>query len=126
MSAGRQSPKQLPDMPKYTAYKRLELFGLSKKLVVACYELTADLPREEKTNFVRYIRTSAISLHLSIAQGAFSRPKKRKKHMRAAENALVIIDAAVGILVEVGFATADQTDPVVSLSASCKRLLEDW
>jgi four helix bundle protein len=58
-------------MPAQPVYKTLEVYNLSKKLVVACYELTHDLPLEEKTNLVQYIRTAAVTVHLNITQGTF-------------------------------------------------------
>ena len=112
-------------MPKGTTYKNLEVYNLSKKLVVACYELTHDLPAEEKTNFSRYIRTAALSVHINIAQGAFLKSKKRKKYIRTAQKALTVIDAATEILAEVGFATAGQTDEINALSSRCHQLLDE-
>lgn len=110
-------------MPKQLAYKGLEVYNLSKKLVVACYELTHELPVEEKTNFTRYIRRAALNLHVNIAQGAFLKSKKRKKFIRAAKNELVIIDAATEILVELKMATQEQVDVLTTLSSSCYQLL---
>lgn len=112
-------------MPKAAGYKSLEVYNLSKKLVIACYELTHELPSEEKTNFTRYIRTAALSLHVNIAQGVFLKSKKRKKFIRAAKNALIIIDAATEILVELNFATQEQIDVITSLSSSCYQSLDD-
>ena len=112
-------------MPKTSSYKGLEIYNLSKKLAIACYELTHELPAEEKTNFSRYIRTAALSVHVNVAQGAFLKSKKRKKYIRAAWNGLVVIDAAAEILVEVGFATPDQTGTVLSLCSSCYQLLDE-
>ena len=112
-------------MPKSTGYKSLEVYNLSKKLVIACYELTHELPAEEKTNFTRYIRTAALSLHVNIAQGVFLKPKKRKDFIRNAKNALVIIDAATEILVELRFATQEQIDVITTLSSSCYQLLDE-
>ncbi|HWI92011.1 MAG TPA: four helix bundle protein [Flavisolibacter sp.] len=111
-------------MPKTAGYKNLEVYNLSKRLVIACYELTHELPSEEKTNFTRYIRTAALSLHVNIAQGVFLKSKKRKKFVRAAKNALIIIDAATEILVELNFATQDQIDVITSLSSSCYQSLD--
>ena len=106
-------------------YKGLEVYNLSKKIVIACYELTHELPTEEKTNFTRYIRTAALNLHINIAQGAFLKSKKRKKFVRAAKNALIIIDAASEILVELKMATQEQIDVITSYSSSCYQLLEE-
>jgi len=112
-------------MPKLSGYKSLEVYNLSKKLVIACYELTHELPPEEKTNFTRYIRTAALSLHVNVAQGVFLKSKKRKKFIRIAKNALIIIDAASEILVELKLATQEQIDVITSLSSSCYQLLDE-
>lgn len=112
-------------MARQTSYKGLEAYNLSKKLVIACYELTHELPVEEKTNFTRYIRTAALSLHVNVAQGAFLKSKKRKKYVRSAQNALIIIDAATEILVELKMATQEQVDLITNLSSSCYQLLDD-
>jgi four helix bundle protein len=113
-------------MFKSTGYRSLEVYNLSKKLVIACYELTHELPAEEKTNFARYIRTAALNLHVNVAQGIFLKRKKRKKFLRNAKNALIIIDAATEILVELNFATKEQIDGIASLSASCYQLLDEF
>jgi four helix bundle protein len=112
-------------MPKLTAYKSLELYNLSKKLVIACYELTHDLPAEEKTNFIRYIRIAALNLHVNIAQATFQEWKKRKKYIRNAKSSLIIIDAATEILVELRFATPEQTEVISALSSSCYQMLDE-
>jgi four helix bundle protein len=112
-------------MLKSAGYKSLEVYNLSKKLVIACYELTHELPADEKTNFTRYIRTAALNLHVNVAQGVFLKRKKRKKFLRNAKNALIIIDAATEILVELKFATQEQIDVITVLSSSCYRLLDE-
>lgn len=112
-------------MPKAGSYKGLDVYNLSKRLVVACYELTHGLPAEEKTNFTRYIRTAALSLHVNVAQGVFLKRKKRKKFLRNAKNALIIIDAATEILVELKFATQEQIDVITALSSSCYQMLDE-
>lgn len=112
-------------MAKTAAHKRLEAFNHSKKLVIACYELTRDLPTDEKSNFSRYIRTAALDLHIKVAQGAFLKSKKRKTFIREAKSALVIIDAATEILVDLGMATQQQVDVVTRLSSGCYQLLDE-
>lgn len=112
-------------MPKPTGYKSLEIYNLSRRLVIACYELTHELPAEEKTNFTRYIRTASLSFHVNVAQGAFLKSKKRRKFIRNAQNALIIIDAATEILVELQLATQEQIDVISTLSCSCYQMLEE-
>ncbi len=105
--------------------KNLEIYEHSKKLVLACYELTHNLSAEEKTNFAKYIRAAALSFHLNIAQGAFLKSKKRKKYFRKAKNALVIIDAAIEILIEVGFTTQKQVEKTLAISSGCYKLINE-
>lgn len=112
-------------MPKATGYKTYEVYNLSKKLVIACYELTHELPADERTNFSRYIRMAALNFHVNVVQGIFLASKKRKKYIRNGKNALVIIDAATEILVELKLATQEQIDAVTVLSASCYQLLDE-
>ena len=112
-------------MPAQPVYKTLEVYNLSKKLVVACYELTHDLPPEEKTNLVQYIRTAAVTVHLNITQGTFlNKKKKRKKGIQIVQNALVIIDAAVAVLVEVGFINEDRTLEISDLTSAIYQILD--
>ena len=111
-------------MPKHQAYKSLEVYNLSKQLVVACYELTSDLPVEEKTNLTLFIRNASLTVYLNIAQGAFLKIKKKKKFIRTAQNALIVIDAATEALVATGFKKEGQITEVVSLSSACYQLLE--
>ena len=111
-------------MPRQPVYKTLEVYQLSKKLVVACYELTQDLRREEAANFVRYIRTASLNAHINIAQVAFASPGKKKKPMKDARSALIIVEAAIDILVEVGFASEEQVEMVNYLSTALVEMLE--
>ena len=112
-------------MPAQPPYKTLDVYHLSRKLVVACYEITHDLPAEEKTNLAQYIRTAAVTVHLNIAQGAFlKKKKKKKKFVRTVQNALVVIDTAISVLVEVGFVTGERTTELTDLSAACYRILD--
>jgi four helix bundle protein len=105
--------------------KSFDIFELSKKLVIACYALTSNLPTEEKTNLVQYLRNAALSVHINITQGAFLKKKKaRKGFMKAAKNSLVVIDAAVDVLIEVGFVKEADTNEVIQLSSACYQLID--
>lgn len=112
-------------MPNQPAYNTFELYHLSKKLVIACYELTHELPAGEKTNLVQYIRTAAVTAHLNIAQGFFfKKKKKRKKVIHNIQNALTIINAATEVLLEVGFITKEKSSELTALVADCYAAIE--
>ncbi|RYZ24639.1 MAG: four helix bundle protein, partial [Chitinophagaceae bacterium] len=77
------------------------------------------------TSLSQYIRNAALSTHLNITQGAFLQKKKaKKKRMMAAKNSLVIIDAAVDVLVEVGLVKEEDTSEVMQLSSTCYQLID--
>lgn len=112
-------------MPFQPAYKTFELYNLSKKLVVACYELTHDLPSEEKTNLVQYIRTAAVTVHLNIAQGVLlNKKKKRKKAIRTVQNALIIIDTALAVLTEVNYTAEDRTSEITDITSAVYQTMD--
>lgn len=112
-------------MPAPTNYRKLEAYNLAKKLVVDCYELTHDLSPEERTNLAKYIRTAAVTVFLNIAQGIFlKKKKKRRKFMDSAQNALVIIDAAIEVLLEVGLAKEEQTKNIVDSSSVLYQMID--
>lgn len=110
-------------MNRQTANNGLELYQASKKLVLACYELTHDLPIEEKTNFSLYIRRASLNFHLNIAQAVLL-AKKRKKRLADAEKALTVLDAAMEIIVEVELCSRQAAVNVISMAANCRQLIK--
>ena len=111
-------------MSSHLGFKCLNVYNLSKRLLVACYELTHELPPEEKTNLTHYIRNAALTAHMSIARGAFMKEgKKRKKCFKSAQNALIVIDAASEALIDVHYIKEEQRAPIIALSSECFQLL---
>ena len=107
-------------MPSEPVHTTISAYQLSKKLVVACYELTHDLPEEEKTNLSRYLRTAAVSIHLHLSEGPLIRKKKkRKKWRRTIGRSLVVINAAVDVMVEVKLADPARAADVSGLTQAC-------
>lgn len=107
-------------MDEQSSYNRPGLFTSSRKLVLSCYALTQDLPAEEKANLVFYIRNAALTAHLSVSQGMFSKKgKAKRKLLLQAKNAYIVIDAAVEILVELQLVPEAQTTEVLDLVSDC-------
>jgi hypothetical protein len=113
-------------MGEQSSYKRLDLFTASKKLVLSCYALTQDLPADEKSNLVFYIRNAALTAHLSLSQGMFlKKGKAKKRFLQQTKNACVVIDAAVDVLMELGLVTEAQTTEVLALLSVCFQQTEN-
>lgn len=105
--------------------KPFDILELSKKLVTASYSLTTTLPQEEKTNLSLYIREAAVKAYLSTMKAVFRKKKKDKKRsIKNAKNALVIIDAVIEVLVEVNLVTEEATTEVLKLSSTCYGALD--
>jgi len=98
----------------------IDLFTLSRQIVIGCYELTMDLDEDEKTNFSRYIRKASLELHINIAQAVYAKPKKRNKLIGSAINAMVIIETAAGILAEVGLVEKEKIQELLKLTSECE------
>jgi hypothetical protein len=109
-----------------SSYTNLDLFSSSRKLVVACYTLSQNLPVEEKTNLSFYLRNAALKGHLAVSQGVFLKKRKaRQKFLQQAKNAYIIIDAVIDILTDVGFVKEEHTNEVMELSSTCYQQVED-
>jgi four helix bundle protein len=107
------------------AYKNLDLYTLSKKLVVACYEITQMLPEEEKTNLSVQIRTAALSAYFNIVRGLFRKSnKKRKKHFKLAKESFQVIDASLEVLFQLQYIRREQLDEIENSLLPCYRLLK--
>jgi four helix bundle protein len=112
-------------MMQQLSHKTLDLYTLSKKLVQCCYELTEALPKQEGSNLPSYIRNSAIIVHVNVAQGAFLKArKKRKKFVKSAQNALVVIDAVIEVLIELKYISQEKSDELVKVSSQCYQMLQ--
>ena len=76
------------------AYKNLDLYTLSKKLVFACYEASQSIPEEEKNKLTQQLRMAALSAYLNIVRGLFRKSKKkRNKFLKEAQRHLQEVDA---------------------------------
>jgi four helix bundle protein len=112
-------------MPIHTIYKPLDWYNLAKRLVIACYEITQDLPTEEKSNLVHFIRNAGLTVYFNMSRGVFlKKKKKKKKFIEAAINALIVIDAAVEVLVELHLADTVRASELTNLSSSCYQALD--
>jgi four helix bundle protein len=112
-------------MPRTSTLKSFDILEQSKKLVVAAYSLTANLPAEEKTNLALYLRNAALKVHIGSVQGSFLREKKkRKKTVYKAKNSLVVIDVIVDVLIETGLVHEQATTELMQLSSACYQLLD--
>jgi four helix bundle protein len=72
------------------AHTRLNAFYLSRQLVLACYQLTKQLPPDEKFAMVQQIRRAALSVHLNLAEGCSRKSAAERKRFFEIDTALDI------------------------------------
>ena len=107
------------------AYKNLDLYTLSKKLVLACYEITQMLPEEEKENLSAQIRKAALTGYINIVRGLFRKSaRKRRKHFKLARESYQVIDAHLEVLYQLQYIRREQFDEIENSLLPCYRLLK--
>lgn len=90
-------------------HKKADLYTLSKKILYLCYEITHDITAEEKVLLSEQIRKAALIAHLNIIKGLFSgKGKMQRKRLRRAKNALIVLDAGLEIILQLGWVTTLQ------------------
>lgn len=88
--------------------KNLRLYKLSREMVKACYEITKQLPSEEKFNLISQIRRAALSIKLNVAEGSSRKSElERKRYYEAAGGSVIEVDAAIETAVDIGYSTPE-------------------
>ncbi len=107
------------------AYKNLDLYTLSKKLVVSCYEITQTLPEQEKANLSAQVRSAALCAYVNIVRGLFKKSnKKRRNHFKLAKEAFQVIDASLDVLFQLQYLRREQLDEIENILTPCYNLLK--
>ena len=79
-------------------HQKLDIYCVSKELVLECYRLTKFFPPEERYSMVSQIRRAALSVHLNIVEGSSRKSTaERKRFYEIARGSVIEIDAAIDI-----------------------------
>jgi len=102
------------------AHTRLEVFQISRLLVLECYRLTKGFPPEEKFNLVSQIRRAALSVHLNLAEGSTRKSvKERKRYLIVSRGSLIEVDTAFDIAEKLLLCRSEQTQQMGTLLGQC-------
>ena len=86
------------------AHTKLDVFVVSKALVLSCYKETKSFPPEEKFGMISQIRRAALSVYLNIAEGCSRKSlAERKRFYEIARGSIIEIDAAFEIAIELNY-----------------------
>jgi four helix bundle protein len=88
--------------------ENLEVYTLSRELIILIYKLTKKFPSSEKYGLRSQVRRSAISVSLNIAEGSGKETNKDfANFIRIAIGSLIETDTSLKIAVDLKFISAD-------------------
>jgi four helix bundle protein len=95
------------------AHTKLDIFKISKQMVLGIYKMSAKFPSDEKFAMISQIRRAATSVHLNIAEGASRKSEKeRSRFYEISRGSLVEVDAVIGLAFELKYISMDDVDLV--------------
>lgn len=101
-------------------FERLEVYKLSRQLVLDIYRLQQSFPIEERFALCSQIRRAAISITSNIAEGMGRlSPKEQLYHISVAYGSLAEVWSQLDVSVGLGYLEQDQLD---SMSESFSRV----
>jgi len=93
------------------AHTHLDIFKVSKELILFCYQVTKKFPQEEKFGLTQQIRRAVLSVHLNIAEGCSRKSvTERKRFFEIARGSVIEIDTALDIAVELEYINKEDLD----------------
>ena len=105
-------------------HTQLDVYKVSRSFVSNCYQLTNQLPAEERFSMVSQIRRAALSVHLNISEGASrNSANERKRFFEIARGSCIEIDAALDIAFDLGYLHAIDTSKIGTSLIKCFQLL---
>ena len=91
------------------AFEKLEVWQLSRSLVILVYKLIATFPPEEKYALCDQIRRAAVSVPSNIAEGGSRTYLKEQKHfIEIAYSSLMEVYCQLIIAVDLGYTTSEK------------------
>lgn len=106
------------------AHTRLDIYKLSKLLVIVCYKETNGFPTMEKFALTQQIRRAALSIHLNIAEGCSRKsPAERRRFFEISRSSLIEVDTAIDIAAELGYFQPTDQQQLGSYISRCFLML---
>ncbi|HUM45947.1 MAG TPA: four helix bundle protein [Chitinophagales bacterium] len=105
-------------------HQKLEVFQVSRKFLLECYDLTKSFPPDEKYNLTTQIRRAALSVHLNIAEGSSRKSSaERRRYYEISRGSIIEIDAALDVAFDLGHFKMENCKSLPEVTTSCFKLL---
>ena len=86
------------------AHQNLEVYKVTRKLVVEIYRITQKLPDSEKFGLTSQMRRAATSAHLNSSEGCTRKSKnERSRFFEIARGSIAELDTAAGTIYELEY-----------------------
>ncbi len=86
------------------AHTKLDIFFVTKQLVISCYNKSKLLPIDEKFNMIQQLRRAALSVHLNIAEGCSRKSEiERRRFFEISRGSLIEVDTIFDISIELNY-----------------------
>jgi four helix bundle protein len=104
----------------------MEVFKISRQLVLECYQLTKIFPAEERFALSQQIRRAGLSVHLNIAEGCSRKSKaERKRFFEISRGSIVEIDTAIDIAVDLNYSSQEKFPVLGKCILDCFKMLSN-
>ena len=95
-------------------FQSLEIYRLAKELVIDCYNITRDMPSEEKYALCQQMNRAAVSIPSNIAEGYSRFSTKEKMHfMNMAYGSLMELTCQYEIARDLNYISQEQLNEYV-------------
>ena len=106
------------------AHTKLDIFKITKELVLSCYSKSKLLPLEEKFNMVQQLRRAALSIHLNIAEGCSRKSViERRRFFEVSRGSAIEVDTIFDISIDLNYIKKEElTDTGILLVRTVQML----
>lgn len=106
------------------SYRDLRVWQSSMDLVVSCYELSKQLPEDERYGLITQIRRAAVSVPSNIAEGhGREHLGEYVHHLSIANGSLMELETDVIICERLGYLDSEAVAPVLTQTSDVGRML---
>jgi four helix bundle protein len=106
------------------SYRDLVVWQRAMGLVSECYQLSKELPSDERYGLTSQIRRAAVSVPANIAEGNARRgPKEYLHHVSIAQGSLAELETELMLAEDLGYVSSKEVATVLDQAADVGRLL---
>ena len=105
-------------------HTKLEVYDLTRKLLIACYKVVKKFPPGEQFNLTFQIKKAALSVFLNLAEGSSRKsPRERTRFFEISRGSTVEIDSAFDAAFDLMYVTMEDLNEAGNLLVSVFRIL---